>query len=300
MGADILDQAQADAEIETDGYLREIIAAIDPKNLELPAFPEVVNRLQAMLADSNVSMKDVAALIQSDPVLAAKLLRTANSVAFNTRGVEIGNLNVALNRLGATLIRSMSMAFAMRQVEQEPYLQPIRGELRELLRRSNHVAAIACVVARQLPEVNADQAILAGLVHQIGTLFLLTSVQRDQPFLAENLDYYEQIAALGAQAAAAVLSAWQFPEEVCAGVLDQDSLLSAAHADMKPMAKLLAAAKLRDQMENDPLLREQYPNADEVMAAVQFDGRSFLDIVAALNGDIRDVQDSLNINLAMG
>lgn len=298
MEASVLENGNADTELETSRYLRHLIAGIDPKNLELPAFPEVVNRLQILLADSDVPMKDVAALMQSDPVLAAKLLRTANSAAFNTKGVEIDNLNVALNRLGVTLIRSISMAFAMRQAEQEPYLQTIKKELREILRRSNHVAAIACITARQLPEVNADQAILAGLVHQIGSLFLLVSVQRDEPSLAENLDYHESITQLGASAAAAVLNAWQFPAEVRDAVIAQDGLLESGRGEMTPIAKLLAAAKLRDQMENDPLFREQHPDVDDIMANVQFGEQSFLGIVAASQGDIRDMQDSLNMNLA--
>jgi len=298
--ADVLEQGSVEGELETGAYLRQLIAGIDPKHLELPAFPEVVNRLQVLLSDSQVSMKDVAALMQSDPVLAAKLLRTANSAAFNTKGVEIDNLNVALNRLGVTLIRSISMAFAMRQAEQEPYLQPIKNELRELLRRSNHVAAIACVVARQLPEVNADQAILAGLVHQIGTLFLVVSVQRDEPSLSENLDYEEAIAEFGASAAAAVLNTWQFPADVCDAVIAQDWLLESSRLEMTPIAKLLSAAKLRDQMENDPLLRERNPEVKEIMAAVQFGEQNFLELVAASQGDIHDMQDSLNMNLAMG
>jgi len=287
-------------EVDTDDYLRHLIADIDPKNLELPAFPEVVNRLQVLLADSNVAMKDIAALMQSDPVLAAKLLRTANSAAFNTKGVEIDNLNVALNRLGVTLIRSISMAFALRQVEQEPYLQSIRNELRELLRRSNHVAAIACVAARQIPEINADQAILAGLVHQIGALFLMVSVQRDEPSLTENLDYDEAVAQLGASAAAAVLNAWQFPADVRDAVLAQDWLLDSEHPGLTPIATLISAAKLRDQMENDPLARERHPEIDKILAAVQFGEHSFLEIIAASQGDIRDMQDSLNMNMAMG
>lgn len=300
MEADLLEREGTQAELESGPYLRKLIAGIDPKNLELPAFPDVVNRLQVLLADSQVSMKDVSALIQSDPVLAAKLLRTANSAAFNTRGVEIDNLNVALNRLGVTLIRSIAMAFAMQQAEQEPYLQPIKKELREMLRRSNYVAAIACVVARQLPEVNADQAILAGLVHQIGALFLMVSVQRDEPALAENLDYHDAVDELSGSAAAAVLTAWEFPAEVCEAVIGQNWLLESSRLEMSPIAKLLSASKLRDQMENDPLLREQHPNVDEIIAGVTFADRNFLDIVAASQGDIGDLQDSLNVNLARG
>ena len=289
---------QVDQEVSTDDQLKQLIVAIDRENLELPAFPDVVNRLQALLANSEVSMKDVAALIQSDPVLTAKLLRTANSAAFNTKGVEIDNLNVALNRLGVTLIRSIAMAFAMRQAEQETYLAPIKEEMREMLRRSNYVAAIACVVARHLPEVNADQAILAGLVHQIGTLYLMITVQRDHPALTENLEYPELVAKRGTVAAGVVLNAWKFPDEVVKAVTDQDRLLDSDHGDLSSMSRLLSAAKIRDRLEHDPLLHAEHPEASDLLAAVEFDERSFMDIIAASHSEIRDIQDSLNVNLA--
>lgn len=286
------------AEVTTEELLRQLIAGIDRDNLELPAFPDLVNRLQALLADSEVSMKDVAALIQSDPVLTAKLLRTANSAAFNTKGVEIDNLNVALNRLGVTLIRSIAMAFAMRQAEQEPYLAPIRKEMREILQRSNYVAAIACVSARKLPDVNADQAILAGLVHQIGTLYLMITVQRDHPDVAENLDYPELVAKLGAVAAGVVLTAWKFPADVIDAVIAQDLLLDEEPAEAGSMGLLLSAAKLRDRREHDPLLYTELPDADGILAQVAFGEQQFMDILAASHSEIRDIQESLNINLA--
>ena len=287
-----------DQEFGTAEQLKQLIVAIDPDNLELPAFPDVVNRLQVLLADSSVSMKDVAALIQSDPVLTAKLLRTANSAAFNTRGVEIDNLNVALNRLGVTLIRSIALAFAMRQAEQEAYLAPIKEEMREILRRSNYVAAIACVVARRLPDINADQAILAGMVHRIGTLYLMITAQRDLRETTENLDYPELVNKLGAGAAGVVLNAWKFPEEVRDAVTDQDRLFDTDNDEIEPMARLLSAAKIRDRLEHDPTLHAEHPEAGDILEDVEFGEHKFMDILAASHSEIRDIQESLNMNFA--
>ncbi len=225
-------------DLDTAAHLQQLIAGIDPDHLELPAFPDVVTRLQALLADESVSMRDVAALIQSDPVLTAKLLR-----------------------------------------------------------KSNHVAAIACVVARQLPEINADQAILAGLVHQIGTLWLMITVQRDHVDYAENLDYQDALDELGASAANAVLTTWRFPAAVREAVASQDALLNPPQGEVTPMATLLAAAKLRDRMETDPLLREQHPEVNEIIGGVMFGERSFVDIVAACRDEILDIQDALSTNL---
>lgn len=275
-------------------YLEQLTAGIGDQNLELPGFPEVVNRLQVLLADDNVSMKDIATLISSDPVLTAKLLRTANAAAFNTRGIEIGNLNVALARLGATLVRSISMAFAINQAEHETYLGPIKSDLKEIWRRSNYVAAISCVIARNVPEIPADHAVLAGLVHQIGNLYILVNVQRNNPALMQTLDYHEAVAERSGPISSAVLTAWKFPQEICEAVSAQDQLLNSPSEDMSPLALLVAAAKLRDQLENDPLLREQHPEVDDVLGSVCLGDQSFLDLMAASRAEILDMQDALN------
>lgn len=212
--------------------------------------------------------------------------------------VEIDNLNVALNRLGVTLICSIALAFAMRQAEQEAYLAPIKEELREILRRSNYVAAIACVVARRLPDINADQAILAGMAHRIGTLYLMITAQRDLRETTENLDYPELVNKLGAGAAGVVLNAWKFPEEVRDAVTDQDRLFDTDNDEIEPMARLLSAAKIRDRLEHDPTLHAEHPEAGDILEDVEFDEHKFMDILAASHSEIRDIQESLNMNFA--
>jgi len=275
-------------------YLEQLSTDINEENLELPGFPDVVQKLQILLADDSVSMKDIAAVINSDPVLTAKLLRTANAAAFNTRGMEISNLNVALGRLGSTLVRSISMAFAMNQAEEEAYLAPIKKDLKEIWRCSNYVAAIACVIARNLPEIAADHAILAGLVHQIGDLYILINVQKKNPSLKQNLDYQEKVGEYSGPISNLVLSAWKFPEEICAAVSTQDQLLTSSPIEMGPLAKLIAAAKLRDRLENVPLFREEYPEADDILGSVCIGDKNFLDLMAVTHNEIQDMQDTLN------
>ncbi len=283
-----------DQESGAEQFLAQLAVEIDGENLELPGFPHVVQELQVLLADDSVSMKDIAAVISSDPVLTAKLLRTANAAAFNTRGMEIGNLNVALGRLGSTLVRSISMAFAMSQAEQETYLAPIKNELKEIWRCSNYVAAISCVIARSIPKIPADHAVLAGLVHQIGSLYILINVQKHKPSLMQELDYHDAVAKFTGPISRSVLAAWKFPEEICDAVSTQDQLLEASTDDMTPLALLVATAKLRDQLENDPLLREKHPDVDDVLQSVCIDDQNFLDLMAASREDILDMQDALN------
>ena len=55
-------------------FVQQLAAELGQEKLELPAFPDVVGRLQAALTDTNASVKDVVGIISSEPVLSARLL----------------------------------------------------------------------------------------------------------------------------------------------------------------------------------------------------------------------------------
>jgi len=156
------------------------------------------------------------------------------------------------------------------------------------------VAAISCVIARNIPEIPADHAILAGLVHQIGSLYILINVQKNNPSLMQNMDYHEAVAECSGRISSTVLASWRFPQEICEAVSMQDKLLTSSPQVMAPLALLIAAAKLRDQLENDSLLREQHPEADDVLGSVYIGDQNFLDLMAASREEILDMQDALN------
>ena len=67
--------------------------------IELPAFPQVVIKVQEAYKDPNYTPQLVARLISAEPTLARRLLDMANSVAFNATGRVVIDLGLALTRL---------------------------------------------------------------------------------------------------------------------------------------------------------------------------------------------------------
>ena len=59
-------------------FVRRMVANLPGKDVDLPAFPDVVRRLQVALADPRTSAKDLVLIIESEPVLSARLLQLAN------------------------------------------------------------------------------------------------------------------------------------------------------------------------------------------------------------------------------
>lgn len=174
---------------KTSQFVAQLATTFDSDNFDLLGFPKVLQQLQFLLLDDNIVIREIANLINSNPVIIAKLLRTANSAAFNLSGTEILNVDLAIARLGFTLVRSITLAFAMRQVQQESWLAPMHSELEQIRRNSNNVAGICSVIAKKVIKSRADEAMLTGLVHQIGRLYILVHVQKMNAALKEEADF---------------------------------------------------------------------------------------------------------------
>ena len=117
-------------------FVRQMVANLPGRDIDLPAFPDVVRRLQVALADPQTSARDLVLIIESEPVLSARLLQMANSAAMNAAGNPVTTIKLAVSRLGFNLVRVTAMNHAMRQMEQQKALAPIRADLGAIWRAS--------------------------------------------------------------------------------------------------------------------------------------------------------------------
>jgi len=274
-------------------YLQALTAGIGGDEIDLPGFPQVVQQLQLVLADEDASIRDIVRLINTEPVLTAKLLRTANSAHFNPAGKQIHNLQFVVSRLGFNLVRSIAIAYATQQVRELEAMVPIRRELDEIWHASNHVAAICAIIGRRTLGRRADEAMVAGLVHQIGSLYLLAQVQAANPALRGDGEFAAAIEGWNPAATTAILKTWRFPATICAAVAAQDRLPGGEADAMDPFERLLAAAKLRNALVSDPLFASAHPEAAAGLDAVCFDQRTFGDLLASCHADIQNMQNAL-------
>jgi HD-like signal output (HDOD) protein len=149
-------------------FLRNLAAEVSGGTVNLPSFPDVVIRIRKSLADPNASLNQTAKLISTEPRLAALLLQSANSAAFNPGGHGVTDLRAAITRLGHRAVQSSAMAFAVRQIRLAPALRAIAKPLNVLWDESFTVAAVCQVLARRTA-VAPDEAFLTGLMHGIGS-----------------------------------------------------------------------------------------------------------------------------------
>jgi HD-like signal output (HDOD) protein len=199
-------------------FLQKLASEVSEGSIDLPCFPEVVIRISTALADRKTTSDHVVTIVGAEPRLAARLLQTANSAAFNTSGKPLTDLRSAITRLGHRMVHGTAMSYAMQQMKNEASLRSIVQPLTQLWSRSIAVASICRIVARRT-KVNADEAFLTGLLHGIGNLYIMARAATHSTGLGRS--WLDLLAGWQASIGKAVLESWGFAEEMCDAVGEQ-------------------------------------------------------------------------------
>src|ERR1700704_1346522 len=137
-------------------FLQKLASEVSEGSIDLPCFPDVVIRISTALADPDTTSDRVVTIVGAEPRLAARVLQTANSAAFNSAGKPLTDLRSAITRLGQQLIQSTAMSYAMQQMKNEASLRSIAQPLTDLWNRSISVASISKLIAART-KVSADE-----------------------------------------------------------------------------------------------------------------------------------------------
>lgn len=162
------------ANISSESLAEQIRIDVQNRRIKLPTLPEVALQVREAIESKNAGADTVARVISKDAALTARLLQVANSPLY-PGSHNIDSLVHAVARLGLKLVRTLVTSLVMKQLFQtkSPVL---RSKFRELWDDSLQVAAISRVLADNVPELENDQAMLGGLIHNIGALPILTRI----------------------------------------------------------------------------------------------------------------------------
>ncbi len=198
--------------INEEEFYAELISDLDSGKLSLPTLPEVAMEVRNIVNDPNASAADMANIIISDSALSAKLIKVANSPLFRGQK-EIESVQMAVARLGVNLIRNLVTSLMMKQLFNAK--SPVLGKkMRELWEYNTQIAAISHVLGSTCPTVKSDEAMLAGLIHNIGALPVLMRAD-ERPELLENLDVLDKLVEkLSSPVGKKIMEAWMFPQSL--------------------------------------------------------------------------------------
>ena len=156
--------------------------------------------------------------MSTDAALAARILKVANS-ALHRGNHEIENLQQAVSRLGNNLVSTLVTSHALTQFFTKTSAKT-QGLFRQLHRRSLEVAIYAYALANQQAHINHDDALLAGLIHDISYLPILEQLQ-DQSANTFDLNKADtEILMLKSILGEKILNSWHFPANLVGVVRD--------------------------------------------------------------------------------
>jgi HD-like signal output (HDOD) protein len=205
-------------------FVKELAAVVSHGDVELPSFPAVAMRVCEILNDEKASTERIAKVLGAEPALAARLMRMANSVALNPLGHEIRDLKMAVLRVGLDVLRSAAITFAMSQVKLAREYQGLEVPFETLWNRSSLVASTCYATARSFMDFRPDEAMLTGLLHGVGRLYILCHASRYPALSSDSAMHQQIVRQWSPQIGKAILENWKMPDAMVAAVEDQDNL----------------------------------------------------------------------------
>ena len=208
---------------ETGSFVRQLAADIAEGEFDLPPFPDTAIRVQECIRDENSDISTIAAIVATEPALAARLMRMANSVALRRGPFEITDIPTAISRVGLDMVMNVAVAFASKETFRISTDSNHVADVNELRRTSVRVGAIAFLLARagksaQKPE----EAMLAGLLHAVGKLYILTKESQYPTLFANKQALARLMTNWHSGVARAIVESWGFPERIAHAVDEQE------------------------------------------------------------------------------
>lgn len=201
---------------ETGGLFDDLQGDIAADRLKLPSLPDHVLRVRAAISNAAADSRKIADLLAADPALAAKILKVANSPL--CRGsATVSSLRDAVNRIGMFTVGELVVCFSLKDLftASSPALRERFGEL---VIEAVRIGATASVIAGRLGGALADQALVAGLLSNIGAYVVLERLSRQALLLKDETRVERALASYTARLGKTICRHWQLGDAVVEAV----------------------------------------------------------------------------------
>jgi HD-like signal output (HDOD) protein len=229
--------------------LKSALQNVEDITQNVVQLPALLQQIDRELAKEDYQADKVAALIEQDPVIAARVLKLANAPAYKPAGSDIVDLQQAVAYIGGKLIQQFVITAAIRQMSDTP---PIYFKMfgRQIWRHSQQTALIARALAHDAG-VDAAAAYLTGLIHDIGKIaifrILVDVLRSSHPDMTPSSSLFRQaLTSSSLKLSFGIAQSWQLPEEISLALRDQ--YLSPMMAETPALSRVLYQANLYSEL----------------------------------------------------
>jgi putative nucleotidyltransferase with HDIG domain len=222
----------------------------------------------------------IAQIVSVEPLVATKLMHMANSVLYSPDGTPARNLQAAISRLGVELVRTTALAIAMNQLIRSKDMAIFNDLTQSLWDHTIKTAAAARVLARTYTRINPDEALLAGLVHDLGAFYMVYRAAqyaelRARPDTVKYLimQWHESIGVT-------LLHALGVSEEVVNATIDHDQP-RAVPTTVRTLAEIIYVGSVLDDAYCGRVRQDGDPAASETAIARQ----NFAEVLPKIDAD---------------
>ncbi len=226
------------------GYqiLMDIQTDLKKNQFKLPSLPDIAFRIKSLIDKDTTSADDVAKLVAADPAITVKLIKACNSPLY--RGfTEISSCKDAVVRLGMGTTRQLVTIFSMRELFKSKRKE-LESAMDTLWQHSREVAAIAYVLADITPGLNKDHALLAGLIHDIGAIPIITYAEGYVDLWADEKNLHDAIRDLKHEVGALMLKQWGFSDDLLQVVQESENWGFDSGVDEPTYADLIIVSQI--------------------------------------------------------
>lgn len=270
-------------------HILEDIALDLSADANFPTCLDASLTVRNILKDPLVSLDKVAQVVNLEPLISTRLLRLANSAAYNLSGSEVTEILQAIQRVGFETVRTTSLSVAMEQMLHSRNVSAFEDIARLTWDHSLQVAAIGRVLARRIGRhIHGEDAMLVGMVNNIGVFYLLYRA-------ADYPEYHDN-----REAMLELLTGWSdsIGENLLAVLGLPESILSAIHihnskqhsSDAFSLADVLYYACLLAENNCPWLGYSSYAKSEQA----EQDRARYADLLEEAKEDIREIQYALS------
>ena len=240
--------------------------------------------LRQALQNPDVPITQIVRLVSVEPLIAAKLLHLANSVYYNPSGAAVRGLPEAVTRLGVSLVRTTALAVAMNQLMRSREMVVYFRLMRDLWQHSIKTAVAARILARAHTRLNPDEAMLAGLVHDLGAFYMLYRAMQYAELRARPESMRYLIVQWHESIGVTLLNALGLPTEIVDATIDHDQPRPVP-TTLRTLADVVYVANLLTSQNFDWLYPESATVSNEITLAVA----AYSEILPQVDADAREM-----------